>query len=188
MNVTWFIIRGSGIAAFALLSASMIWGLWISTKTFGRAVKAKGLQWLHESLGLAAVVATVVHMVALSLDEFIGFSWADILIPGVATWSPVAVSLGVVAFWAVLAVSASFYLKRWISQTMWRSIHHLSFGAFIAALIHGVAAGTDSSNPLVIAMYVGATVAVVLLTGIRIAPSRSQRTTASAVGFLRRHD
>lgn len=176
MNVTWFIIRGSGIAAFVLLSASMIWGLWISTKTFGRLVKAKGLQWLHESLGLAAVVATVVHMVALSMDEFIGFSWADILIPGVATWSPVAVALGVVSFWTLVAVSASFYLKRWISQTMWRSIHYLSFGAFVATLIHGVAAGTDTSNPLVAATYAGAAVAVILLTGIRIAGSRTPRS------------
>ncbi len=171
MNVTWIIVRGSGIAAFVLLSASMVWGLWISTKTFGRAVKAKGLQWLHESLGLAALAATVIHMVALSLDEFIGFSWWDIMIPGVATWKPLAVSLGVVSFWSILLVSVSFYVKRWIGQSAWRSIHYLSFGAFVAALAHGVMAGTDSGTPWMSALYVGAGVAVVALTAIRLAAS-----------------
>lgn len=171
MNVTWIIVRGSGIAAFVLLSASMVWGLWISTKTFGRAVNAKGLQWLHESLGLAAVAATVVHMVALSMDEFIDFSWWDITIPGVATWKPLAVSLGVVSFWSILLVSASFYAKRWIGQSAWRSIHYLSFGAFLAALAHGVMAGTDSGTPWMAALYVGAGVAVAALTAIRLVAS-----------------
>ncbi|MCZ7533925.1 MAG: hypothetical protein M5U23_11085 [Acidimicrobiia bacterium] len=175
MNVTWIIVRGSGIAAFVLLSASMVWGLWISTKTFGRAVNAKGLQWLHESLGLAAVAATVIHMVSLSMDEFIDFGWWDIMIPGVATWKPLAVSLGVVSFWSILLVSASFYAKRWISQSAWRSIHYLSFGAFLAALAHGVMAGTDSGTPWMTALYVGAGVAVAALTAIRlVASSRSQ--------------
>lgn len=173
MNITWFIIRGSGLAAFVMLSASMIWGLWISTKTFGRTVKAKGLQWLHESLALSAVIATVVHMVALSLDDFVDFTWAHILIPGVATWEPLPVALGVVGFWAMLAVSVSFYVKKWIGQAMWRSIHYLSFGSFLAVLIHGVTAGTDTSNPFVTAGYVAASVTVVLLTGIRIVTSRS---------------
>jgi len=175
MNLTWFIIRGSGLAAFALLSASMIWGLWISNRTFGRTVKAKGLQWLHESLGLAAVAATVIHMVALSMDEFIGFGLADILVPGFATWEPLAVALGVVTFWTMVAVSASFYVKRWISQSMWRSIHYLSFGSFVAALAHGVMAGTDTGHPLVTSLYVGATIAVVLLTGIRIVTASTHR-------------
>lgn len=176
MNTTWFIVRGSGVAAFVLLSASMVWGLWISTKTFGRTVKAKGLQWLHESLSLAAVAATVIHMVSLSMEEFIGFSWWDIMIPGVATWKPLATSFGVVAFWSILLVSLSFYAKRWIGQSAWRSIHYLSFGAFLAALAHGVMAGTDSGTPWMAALYVGAGVAVTALTVIRVmASSKAQR-------------
>jgi len=167
MNMTWFIVRGSGISAFVLLSASMVWGLWISSKTFGRTVKVKGLQWLHESLGLAALGATVIHMVAVSMEQFIVFSWWDIMIPGLATWKPLATSFGVVAFWSLLLVSLSFYAKRWISQRTWRSIHYLSFGAFLAALAHGVMAGSDSGAPWVAALYVATGVAVTALTILR---------------------
>jgi DMSO/TMAO reductase YedYZ heme-binding membrane subunit len=179
MNLTWFIIRGSGLAAFALLSASMIWGLMVSGKMLGRAVKAKGLQWLHESLGLAAVVSTLVHMIALSMDEFIDFTWFDILVPGVSTWEPLAVTLGVVSFWTLLAVSFSFYIKKWIGQAAWRSLHYLSFGAFAAALAHGVMAGTDTLNPWVAGGYTAAAVSVTILTIIRVVSSGTASRAAT---------
>ena len=179
MNITWFIIRGSGIVAFALLSTSLLWGLMVSTKVFGRAIKAKGLQWLHESLGLAAVLATIIHVVSLSMDEYIDFSWADILIPGFTEWRPLAAALGGVAFWSLLVVAMSFYVKKWIGQNVWRSIHYLSFGTFVAALLHGIFSGTDSSNPWVAGLYLGSTLLVIMLTAIRIISSKQpkRRTT-----------
>lgn len=175
MNITWFVIRGSGIVAFALLSASLLWGLMVSTKVFGRAIKAKGLQWLHESLGLAAVLATIIHVVSLSMDEYIDFSWADILVPGFTEWRPLAAAFGGVAFWSLLVVALSFYVKKWIGQNVWRSIHYLSFGTFVAALLHGIFSGTDTGNSWVSALYLGSTLLVVMLTAIRIISSREPK-------------
>lgn len=172
MNLTWYIIRGSGFVAFGLLTASLLWGLMVSSKVFGRAVKAKGLQWLHESLGLAALLATVAHMVALMMDEFIEFTWVEILIPGASSWEPLAVALGVVAFWSMALVSLTFYVKKWIGQGMWRSIHYLSFGVFVAAVGHGILAGTDTSHPVAIGVYVASVASVVLLTLVRVIGSR----------------
>ena len=180
MTLSWYIIRGSGIVAFVLLSASLSWGLMVSSKVFGRAVKAKGLQWLHESLGLAALLATVIHMVALAMDEFVDFTWADVLIPGSSSWEPLAVSLGVVAFWMLAIVSLSFYVKRWIGQGAWRTIHHLSFGLFAAATLHGVMAGTDASHPAVVALFVGCTAIVLLLMAIRLIGVGSSQDRPSA--------
>ena len=190
MNLTWFIIRGSGIAAFALLSASMIWGLMVSGKMLGRAVRAKGLQWLHESLGLAAVVSTAIHMIALSMDEFIDFTWFDILVPGVSTWEPLAVTLGVVSFWTLVAVSFSFYIKKWIGQAAWRSLHYLSFGAFAAALahlIHDLFAAPPSQREQrkrVGVDHVGGDVAErgAVLTGLGPIGARTIRAQVAAVG------
>lgn len=178
MNVTWYIIRGSGFVAFGLLTASLLWGLMVSSKVFGRAVKAKGLQWLHESLGLAALLATLIHMVALLMDEFIDFTWVDILIPGASEWEPLAVALGVVSFWSMAVVSLTFYVKKWIGQGMWRSIHYLSFGVFVAAAGHGILAGTDTTHPVAIGAYVASVASVVLLTLIRVVGSRESSRPA----------
>lgn len=175
MSLTWFVIRGSGIMAFALLTASLLWGLLVSSKVLGRAVRAKGLQWLHESLGFGALVATVVHIVAVRQDEYIEFTWPDILVPGASEWEPLATALGVVGLWTLAVVSLSFYAKRWIGQNNWRILHYLSFGTFLAALGHAAIAGTDSGNVFVSALYISSLVTVVALTAIRVLTSAQQR-------------
>lgn len=190
MNIEWIVIRGSGLVAYGLLAASTIWGLLVSTKLLGRAVKTKPLTWFHESLGLGALIATGVHIVTLTMDQYIGFGWADVLLPGVAEWNSTAVALGVTGFYGLAVVTLSFYVKGIIGQKAWRTIHFLAFGTFLSAMIHGVMAGTDTANPYVTGMYVGSAVLVVGLLAVRVlqqrapderpARARTPRTSATA--------
>ena len=177
MSIEWIVIRGSGLVAYGLLAASTIWGLIVSTKVFGRAVKAKPLTWFHESLGLGALIATGVHMVALTMDQYVEFGWIDVLVPGVAAWSPTAVALGVTAFYGLAVVTLSFYVKGAIGQKAWRTIHFLAFGTFLSALVHGVMAGTDTSHPLVSGMYIATGVLVTGLLALRVVQQRSMART-----------
>ncbi len=169
MSVEWMVIRGSGVVAFSLLAISVIWGLALTTKVLGSLAKAKPLTWFHESLAVGAVLATIVHMVALSVHDYIPFAWSDILIPGRSGWRPVAVAFGVVGFYGLALISVSFYLKRWIGQKAWRALHFGSFGVFVATALHGILAGTDSSEPWMMALYAGSTAAVVGLLLVRFA-------------------
>jgi len=182
MSIEWMAIRGSGIIAFLLLAGSTIWGLLISTKVLGRAVKAKGVAWFHESLGIGSLVATGVHMYFLFNHDFIDFGYRALFLPGASSWRPLAVALGVVAFYTMLLITVSFYVKKWIGQEAWRAIHMMSFGTFVGAGLHGAFSGTDTSHPIVLGMYVGSLAIVVLLLAIRIAqaavperPVRPQR-------------
>lgn len=181
VTLTWFVIRGSGIVAYLLLSGATVWGLLVSTKVLGRAVKAKGVTWFHESVGLAAVLATIVHMVALTLDEFVHFGAAELLVPGASTWEPLPVAYGVAAFYGAFVVAFSFYVKRWIGQGAWRTIHFLSFGTFVSATVHGITAGTDSGSRYAFAMYLGSSLAVALLLVVRIAQTHAPPAPARPV-------
>ncbi len=168
MSVEWLVIRGSGVAAFALLSAATIWGLLVSSKLLGRLVKAKPLTWFHESLGVGALMATLVHIIVLSTHDFLDFTWAEILIPGKSDWRPLAVAMGIAALYGLVLVSGSFYVKRWIGQKTWRSIHFASFGVFVASLVHGIWAGTDTASPLMMGLYIGSAIVVFGLIGHRL--------------------
>lgn len=181
MSIEWIVIRGSGLVAFALLAMATIWGLLVSSKLLGRAVKAKPLTYFHESLGLGSLLATGVHLTALAVDDYIEFGAREIFIPGMSTWEPLATAFGVMAFYAVAVVSLSFYFKRWISQQTWRSIHFLGFGAFLAALIHGIVAGTDSGHPAVLALYVTSGSLVFGLMTIRALISGSEPARPGSV-------
>lgn len=179
MSLEWMIIRGSGVAAFAAMSAATIWGLLVSSKLLGRLVKAKPLTWFHESLGIAALLATVVHVVVLSMHEYLEFTWVEILVPGISDWRRGAVAFGVVSLYGLAIVVGSFYVKKRIGQTTWRLVHYATLGVFLASLIHGVSAGTDTRTPMMIGMYLGSAVVVAALIGIRL-------TDAGAIGRSRR--
>lgn len=171
MSLEWLLIRGSGLAAFVLLAMAVLWGLLISTRVLGRAAGAKPVTWFHESLSIGALVAAAVHAVALGLHDFVDFTWTEVFVPGVAAWRPVAVAFGVVAFYALAVITLSFYLKPLIGQRAWRALHTLSFGVYVAALAHGLLAGTDRAHPAVVAMYAALTAATVLLIAIRVSQS-----------------
>jgi DMSO/TMAO reductase YedYZ heme-binding membrane subunit len=168
VNWLWFLIRGSGIGAIVLMSASVMWGLMVSSKVFGRAIKARGLTWLHESLSISAIFAIVVHVVAVSRDDFIKFTWPELLVPGMSEWEPIAAAFGVMSFWTTLIVALCFYIKKRFGQWNWRRLHFLSFGAFGAGIAHAVMGGTDIDSPWVAGLYAGVVVGVLLLTAIRM--------------------
>lgn len=178
MNVTWMLIRGSGFVAFLALSAVTLWGLVISLGVLPRSVKR--LTLVHESLSVVALAATMVHMVALVFDEFIEFDVASVLVPGLSAWEPFAVALGIVTFYGLVLVTVSFYVRRRIGQAQWRMLHYLGFGVFAGALFHGVAAGTDSSHPVVWGTYLATGAAVVALTTLRIVTAGSGKPAKSA--------
>ena len=185
--MTWMIIRGSGLAAFGLLAASTIWGLLVSSGFLGRLVKAKPLTYMHESLAVGAILATLVHLVALSADEFIEFGWRELFVPGASSFAPLWVTFGIMSFYGMVVVSASFYIRKHIGQKGWRLIHFSTFGIFVATAIHGLMSGTDSSNRYVQWLYVGSTAIVLGLTTTRIAaggaktrPKRPSRTAPTA--------
>lgn len=182
MNVEWILIRGSGIAAFALLSGATIWGLLVSSKLLGRWVKAKALTWFHESLAIGALVATFLHVGVLSLHDFLDFTWAEILVPGTSDWRPLPVALGVTALYGLAAVVLSFYVRKRIGQRAWRTIHFGSFGVFVSALTHGVLAGTDTLSSAMIGLYIGSAGVVAALLALRLrgdTPIRDRKTDGS---------
>ena len=178
MNLEWMLIRGTGLVAYALLAASTIWGLMLSSKLFGRLVKAKPLTWAHEGLAVGSLLATGAHMFFLWTDDYIEFGPRELFVPGASTWEPLSVALGIMALYAMFVVSASFYMKRWIGQSAWRAIHFLAFGTFAAAAIHGITAGTDTGEPAVLILYAVTVAIVALLLVVRIV----QESVQSAAG------
>jgi hypothetical protein len=180
MNLEWMLIRGTGLVAYLLLAGSTIWGLLLSSKLLGRAVKAKGLTWLHEGLAAGSLLATGAHLFFLWADDFVEFGPRELFVPGASTWEPLSVAFGIMALYAAVIVSGSFYVKRWIGQTAWRAIHFLAFGTFTAAAAHGIIAGTDTQQPVVLGMYVATVAIVAMLLIVRTAQEAAAHQSATS--------
>jgi DMSO/TMAO reductase YedYZ heme-binding membrane subunit len=163
----WYTARSGGIVAWALLAASVLWGLALSTKVFGKRPRPNWLLDLHRFLGGLAVVFTAIHVLSIMIDTYVDFGPVEILVPFTGTWHPVAVAWGVISLYLLLAVEITSLLRKRLSRRAWRATHYLSFVLFALATIHALSAGTDRNTVLLRYGVLLTTAAVVVLTAFR---------------------
>lgn len=179
----WFISRASGLVAFAILSSSVILGLLMSTKAANRWLNPKVSYELHGTLSVLSLIFLAIHGGALLFDGFFSFTPASLVIPFLSPYQPLWVGLGVIAAWTTAGVAASVRFRKQMGYARWRQLHYLSFVAYVLSLVHGMTAGgTDTSLPLVQALYLGSAATIATLLMVRILferPARAARKAAA---------
>lgn len=181
----WYAARSTGIVAWALSAAAVIWGLLLSTRSARGLAKPAWVLDLHRWLGALTIVVTVAHLGALVADSYVQFDLLDLLVPGASSWKTGAVAWGVLAFWAFLAVEVSSLLKKRIPHRAWVRIHLLSFAAYVMATAHYLTAGTERTNPIVLFSVEIVTAIVLFLTLLRILAPRRARGAATRTASSR---
>lgn len=164
----WVLARASGLLAYWLLTASVLAGLVLKARPFGTTPRPAVVTDLHRFLALLGLGALCLHGLALLLDTVVPISLADLLVPGIAPYRPLATALGVVAAELMLVVYVSFSLRKRIGTRAWRRLHWATYLIFALATVHGLAAGTDSGTTWVLGLYGAATGAVLAATAWRI--------------------
>jgi methionine sulfoxide reductase heme-binding subunit len=177
-TVPWAVSRASGLAAFAVLSASVIMGLLISTKAGDELLSRPFVFEMHQFLSVAALALIAVHAGSLLFDGFLQFTSLSLVVPFLSPYRPIAVAAGVVSAWLVAITTASFWLRSRIGTKRWRKLHYVTFLAYFGSLGHGVFAGTDTQLPVVYWGYVVSVAAVTALTTLRISGYRSSARSA----------
>ena len=144
----WWVARSSGMVAWAIVTASIVWGLTLSTRLIRRRGIPAWLLDLHRYLGTLSLVFTGIHLLGLWADSFVTFGPRELFVPFASAWRTRAVAWGIVALYLLVAIEATSLLMRWLPRRLWRSIHFSSFALFVAATAHGLLAGADRSNLL----------------------------------------
>lgn len=183
---TWLGIRASGVTAWGLLTAVVVWGILLRTQLLGRLAAPMRLLDLHRWLGVVAISFLLVHMGLLLVDPAVQFTAAQILVPGLAPWQTFAVGLGSLAFWLLVPVSVLGRVRaklglagnRWFTRA-----HLLAYAAWPLATAHYVLAGTDAlAEWSVAALFTGAALIVVGLLARGFVPAPGPSRTASEEG------
>ena len=174
----WYTARSAGIVGWALLSASVLWGLLMSTRVLGKLAKRPWLLDLHRYLGGLAVIFTGVHVVSVMLDSYVHFGLVEVLVPFASSWKPLPVAWGIVSLYLLLAVELTSLLRKRLSKKVWHAIHLSSLPLFAFSTIHMVTAGTDGANGLLrwIALLVTAAVAGLVTFRVQAAGERPAAT------------
>ncbi|MGA2489560.1 MAG: ferric reductase-like transmembrane domain-containing protein, partial [Anaerolineales bacterium] len=137
----------------------------------------------HEFISLLSVAFTLVHVLVLTLDRYLPYSFAQILVPFISPYRPFWVGVGVIAFYIIGLVTVTFYLRNRIGTRAFRVIHVLSLIGYIGVTLHGYYAGTDTALSAMQILYKVSGLVVLFFTiywlvllGLR--KMEKQRTTA----------
>lgn len=175
---TWLLIRASGVTAWGLLTAVVLWGLLLRTRLLGSKATPVSLLTMHRWLGTLAIGALAVHMALLLVDPAVSFTVPQLLIPGLAPWQPLAVAFGIVAMWTLLPVTIVGRIRSRLGSAgavMFRRAHLISYFAWPLATAHYVMAGTDAMSEWSIALLIaGSALLVFGLLARGFVPAKAQ--------------
>ncbi|MFZ4719228.1 MAG: ferric reductase-like transmembrane domain-containing protein [Ilumatobacteraceae bacterium] len=148
-KLAWYVSRASGLIAWMLVAASIIWGVTLSSRLLRRRGIPAWLLDLHKYLALLAIIFTGVHLAGLVADNYVYFGWKELFIPMAVDWRPGATAWGIVAFYMLLAVQITSWLMRKMPRKYWHATHLLAYPLFVVGTVHGFQAGADRANKLV---------------------------------------
>lgn len=177
-HLSWYVARSAGIVAWLLVTASVLWGLTVSTKLLGRRSHQAWMVDLHRYLAGLATVFTAVHVAAVVADNYVHFTAAAVLVPFASSWRTGAVAWGVVGLYLMVAVVLTSLARDRLPRRAWRAVHYAAFPLFVVATLHGFTAGTDAHSPLARLVLAAAVAGVAGLTWVRTAAAG--RTTKVA--------
>jgi DMSO/TMAO reductase YedYZ heme-binding membrane subunit len=165
------------MVGWALLAASVLWGLSLSTRVLnGRPRPAWQLD-LHRYLGGLASIFVAVHVAGIVADTYVHFGPASVLVPFASGWNRVAIAWGVVGMYLLAAIELTSLMRTKLPKKVWRAVHFASFPLFFLSTIHAVTAGTDAKTWAFELLAVVTVAVVIWLTGLRI--SQEPATAAS---------
>lgn len=148
-KLSWYVARSSGMVAWALVTASILWGLTLSSRLIRKRGVPAWLLALHRYLGTLSIVFVVVHLLALVADNYVYFGWKELFVPMATTWRPGPTAWGIAGFYLLVAIQITSWLMRRLPRKVWHTIHLSSFVLFVAGTVHGFQSGADRANRLV---------------------------------------
>jgi sulfoxide reductase heme-binding subunit YedZ len=172
----WYLTRGTGMVSLALLTASVAFGIAevvrFATPRWPRFVVAA----LHKNVALLATAFLAVHIITAVADSFAPIRIVDVFIPFAASYRPIWLGLGTVAFDLLIALVVTSLLRERIGYKTWRVVHWAAYACWPIALLHGLGTGSDTRVRWAVCVNVGCIIAVVVAVWVRVGWTR----TASA--------
>jgi predicted ferric reductase len=175
----WYIIRGAGFAAAAILILLMLSGIGQVTGILYRWIEPVKLWTIHKALGIAFLVAIAFHGGFLLIDHYVHFNIIQILLPFASKYNNgttlfglhlggIGVTLGILAMYGAVAIVLSSLF--WIDskKKTWKLLHYLSYFVMTFVFVHALTVGTDLKYGFFRAIWILATVLIIVAIIIRL--------------------
>ena len=148
----WLLGRAAGVSAYLLIVALVILGLLLSHPAGGRLrrLPRSTLLRTHVSVAVFTLAFTLLHIVALATDRYAGVGWRGALVPGLAAYRPLPVTLGVIGLYSGLLAGITAATAGRLLGRVWWPIHKVAIVSLVLVWVHGLLAGSDTAALLVL--------------------------------------
>lgn len=171
VNVAWTTTRAAGLVALVASTASIVLGLALA----GRLRKGRGrlgdARVLHQTFGIATVVALLVHMVALLFDPWLKPTLTDLAVPFSMEYRPLWTGLGIIAGYGIFVLGMSGFLRSRLGAR-WKYVHRFTGVAWAASVAHTIGAGSDTGTWWMTATLAACVGPVAVLLALRLRKAR----------------
>jgi DMSO/TMAO reductase YedYZ heme-binding membrane subunit len=139
----------AGLTAMVLLTVNILLGLLISVRY------SPVRSWPHRRIPVfdihnwtayIALALVGVHPSILLLSSTAGFKWPDILWPLQSPGQRLYNCLGAGAFYLLLVVVITSYLRRRIGRPLWKTLHYIAYGVAGFVYVHGTLIDQNLKN------------------------------------------
>lgn len=171
-HLFWITSRAAGTAAIVCSSASVGLGVTMGGRLVPqRPGRRTTLQTVHETLGIATLLALVLHASSLLLDSWLKPGLTGILVPFTMSYRPLFTGLGILAGYALIVLGLSAYARERIGER-WKVLHRFTALAWALSVVHIIGAGTDVARPWYAALLVLCVLPVLVLIFARVHDAR----------------
>lgn len=172
----WLGSRAAGLVALLLLSFQVMVGLVLSHPTNKSTWRLSRLlfPW-HEHAWVFTLAFVVAHVVTIAADRFANVGWLGSFVPGLSEYRTVPVALGTLSLYALLVTGLTARVTRLLPAGWWLKLHRFSLGVLVLAWAHGMLAGTDTFDAVLV--YAGSFAGVGLAAVYRYWIVRAGRPT-----------
>lgn len=177
----WFLNRGTGLVLLVVLSLTLTLGILSAAGTAGKRIPAFVSQNLHRNLSILGLALVLAHAITAVVDSYVDIRWWQALSPWGASYEPLWLGAGTLAFDLMLVVALSTAAKGRLSSGAWHRVHLLGYAAWPVAFAHGAGIGTDAGEDWT--RWLGAAcLALVLVAGAyRLTWGRRPRPVAAVL-------
>ncbi len=159
-RVLWYLTRGTGVVTLVLLTLTVALGVANQKRLQSAHVPRFVIDAVHRNASLLAVLFLLVHIATSVLDTFVNIDLLNVVVPFSASYKPLWLGLGAIAFDLLIAVALTSVLRRRIGYRAWRATHWLAYLSWPVALVHGLGIGSDRGSTWMLALT-GACVLIV---------------------------
>ena len=183
-SLYWLSSRAAGTAALLFASLAVLVGALRAGGLAGSDVRGGRrrleLAIIHETLGLATIVALLIHGLVLLGDDFMSQGLADIAVPFVGPYEPAFNGIGIISGYLFMLVSLTYYVRDRIGEDRWTAVHRLTLLAWVGSIVHTLGEGTDRHEAWFLAILILPAVAALAAVAKRLVSGRARAEQAAA--------